>query len=38
MTVYEQDFCTELILLVSNLCGLIVTFLTVDRYVQLTYG
>jgi hypothetical protein len=34
----EEDICTQLILLVSNLCGLAVTFLTVDRYVQLHYG
>lgn len=35
---YDEDLCTQLILLMSNLCGLIVTFLSVDRYVQLTYG
>ena len=34
----EQDLCTELLLFVTNLCGMVVSFLTFDRFVQLTYG
>ena len=34
----EDDLCTQIMLLVSNMCAIIVTFLSVDRYMTLNYG
>ena len=34
----EDDLCTEIMLLVSNMCPIIVTFLSMDRYMTLNYG
>ena len=33
-----DDFCTQLLLLASNLCAAVAVFLTVDRYFTLSHG
>ena len=37
MTTGEDGF-TQFVLLLSNLCAVIIAFLSVDRYTQLNYG
>ena len=34
----EDDLCTQIMLLVSNMCAIIFTFLSVDRYMTLNHG
>jgi hypothetical protein len=34
----EEDVFTQIMLLLSNLCAVIVAFLSADRYTQLNYG
>ena len=34
----EEAICTQLIILVSNMCAFVVAFATVDRYLSLDYG
>ena len=33
----EEDICTQLIILVSNVCACIVVLLTADRFLSLDY-
>jgi hypothetical protein len=33
----EEAMCTQLILLVSNLCAFVATFLAIDRYIDRGY-
>ena len=34
----EDDLCTQIMLLVSNMCAIIVTFLSMDRDMPLDHG